>query len=181
MSDQIDQLFHRSDCHLITATEAEMYLRGSILSVSMPSADSCCLNYQSCDCWEVLISTDRGLLLVRHEAIECADEEDIWGRMQFFSIDDVPSDLFDWKVFPPKDGSIRLKKIHYDEIGRVEAIKFLYGSRILYLFAFDDTLVVTKSVNELAPDMFEDEKGYPIVDDDSILFESMVCRKGESL
>ena len=171
MSDQIDQLFHSNNFFPITTKEAEVYLRSGILNLSMSSVDSDWLTDQSCDCWEVLITTNRGLLLAKHKEINSADEEDDRGRIQFFTIDDVPPNLFDWKVLPPKDGSILLKQIHCDESDMVDAIKFLYGSRLLYLFALDDSLVVTKSMNELAPDIFDDEKGYPIVDDDSVLFE----------
>ena len=121
-----------------------------------------------------MIGTDQGLLLAKHDTIDSHDEEydeDEWdGRILLFAIDDYQADYFDLKVFPQPDSTIQLKQICRDKKGRIRAIKFLFGSRILYFFAMDD-IVITKSVNELMPEMFDDETGNEIKDDDSVLFE----------
>ena len=158
----------------IASMEAEKYLSGNIKYLAVSSSDAICLNDQSCDCQKVVIGTDQGLLMAEHDAIDCNDEEydkDEWdGRIVFYSIDKNQTDGYDLMVIPHADSMIQLKQICRDKKGRIRAIKFLFGSRILYLFAMDD-LVITKSVNELMPEMFDDETGNEIKDDDSVLFE----------
>ncbi|MBR1584038.1 MAG: hypothetical protein IJ662_00680 [Clostridia bacterium] len=170
MNDESEGFHCGGHAHPISSAEAERYLRGNIDSLSVPSCRSDWITPQSCDCREVLISTDRGLLLAAHEKAEGADERENEGRILFFTLDSVSSDFFDRVIRPPRGGAIRFGQMRCDDTGWVEAVKFLYGSRMLYLFSFAENLVVTKSVNELAPHLFDDEAGRAIAEDDSILF-----------
>ena len=61
------------------------------------------------------------------------------------------------------------------------AIRFIFQSRFLYVFAFDLGLTVTKSKSELFSEMFENEKNSKSVlfdEDDSILFDCGLLKQG---
>ena len=64
-----------TNCRPIAPTDAEKYLSGNIKYLAVSGSHSFCINYQSCDCQEVVIGTDQGLLLAKHDTIDSHDEE----------------------------------------------------------------------------------------------------------
>ncbi|MBR3741900.1 MAG: hypothetical protein IKN04_15845 [Clostridia bacterium] len=169
MSSKNVQEKHYSNCQTITPSDAEKYLSHDVLYLTISSKDGICLNFQSCDCNEVILCSDQAFLLAKHEKIECFDEDDGPGRISLYTIENYQPDYFDWKDTPPPNEIIRLKKIHYDDNGLLKEIKFLYADRYLYIFSSDENLIVTKSRNELFDDEWTDDQGF--FEEDSILFE----------
>lgn len=78
----------------------------------------------------------------------------------------MKSKQYDLRIASPSDGLFRFMKVVYHEDGTLDAIKYRYGNRYLFIFADEYNLIVTKSINDLT----NDEDG-TILDDQSILFE----------
>ena len=168
----------------ISLDEAEKLLRSGILYLDIAEEDIGYYNPQSCDCSEIIIRTNEKLLLLKYEYIPEADEEDgddEGGRFLFFTLDSYQQEYYNLRISSP-DRFIQFDKFHRTN-GIPIAIRFNYQTRFLYIFAFNVGFAVTKSVNELFWEMYENEEkiGNTIEEDDSVLFDCGLIKNGDYL
>ena len=147
----------------VTGADLEKRLSGELRYMAIRSSDATQYNRQSCDCSSVaLVYKDYILLAQRTE-----DEKDeppirIWEIVDYDIVE------YDCRILPPSEGKIKFVKVAYYPDGSVDAIKFRYGERYLYIFSGFE-LIVTKSIMDL---MEEDDTPMPEVDDSS-LFDNL--------
>ena len=147
----------------ITGAELENRLSGELQYMAIRSSDATQYNRQSCDCTSVaLVYKDYILLAQRTENGE--DEPPI----RICEVADCDIAEYDCRILPPSEGTIKFIKVAYYPDGSVDAIKFHYGERYLYIFSGFE-LIVTKSIPDL---MEEDDTPLPEVEDSS-LFDNL--------
>ena len=147
----------------LTGAELENRLSGELQYLAIRSSDVTQYNRQSCDCSSVaLVYRDYILLVQRTENGE--DEPPV----RIAEIVDFDISEYGCHILPPPEGTIDFIKVAYFQDGTVEAIKFRYGERYLYIFSGFE-LIVTKSIPDL---MEEDDAPLPEVDD-SFLFDNL--------
>lgn len=165
----------------LSLDEAEKYLRAGIKYLSISEEDIDYYNPQSCDCSEIIICTNKNLLLLKVDFVSPIDEDDEGARFQFFTIDSYQQEYFNLRISAPDDSDIQFDKFHDIATGIPVAIRFNYQSRFLYVWAFEIGLTVTKSNSELFSMMFDNEKNNePMLfeEDDSILFDCGLINQG---
>lgn len=147
----------------VTGAKLENRLSGELQYLAIRSSDATQYNKQSCDCSSVaLVYKDYILLALRTENGEDATPVRIAETVDY----DIAE--YDCRILPPPEGTIDFIKVAYFHDGSIDAIKFRYGERYLFIFSGFE-LIVTKSIPDL---MEEDDTPLPEVDDSS-LFDNL--------
>ncbi len=118
-------------------------------------------NQQSCDCQDVIIVMEDRILLAGHE------KHGEFGTIKLETIPDYNGEKHDLRINAPSAGPFTFIKVLYQDDGALDAIKYRYADRYLFIFADEYNLIVTKSIPDLTG---EDDSAIPDVED-SVLFE----------
>ena len=141
--------------------ELDKLLAGNVLYMAIAKDGSEQYNQQSCDCREVIIVMEDRVLLAVHE------KHGEFGTIRLDTIPDYDGEKYNMRINAPSAGPFTFIKVLYQEDGAIDAIKYRYDDRYLFIFSGEYNLVVTKSI----PDLTE-EYDTPIPDiEDSILFD----------
>lgn len=136
--------------------DLEKHLAGTVRYMAIERDGAECLNAQSCDCYELIVVTEKGMICMRSvSAVEIGFDE-----LTSFSSED-----YSLKILPPKNGDWKFLGAKYNDAGLTYAIKYQYGDRFLFIFASQHNLIVTKAIVDLLDSDDIPER------DDSILFE----------
>ena len=147
----------------LTGADLEKRLSGELQYMAIRNSDATQYNRQSCDCSSVALVYKDYILLVQRT--ENGEEEP---PIRISELVDFDISEYDCRILPPNKGTIRFVKVAYYPDGSIDAIKFRYGERYLYIFSGFE-LIVTKSIPDL---MEEDDAPLPEVDDSS-LFDNL--------
>ncbi len=141
--------------------EPDKLLAGNVLYMAIAKDGSEQYNRQSCDCREVIIVMEGRVLLAAHE------KHGEFGTIRLDTIPDYNGEKYNMRINAPSAGPFTFIKVLYREDGAIEAIKYRYDDRYLFIFSEEYNLVVTKSIPDLTE---EDDTPIPEIED-SILFD----------
>jgi len=140
----------------------EKYWRGKIEYFAVSSRGINPISAQSCDFDSAIIKIDDALIHVEHRG---ANED--YGTFEFDNCSGYNPEFYSRKVIATPGEPITFLEEIREPDGTLTCVKFRYGDRFLFLYAFADNLTLTKSIVDL-------EGNFGINDlpdvDDSVLF-----------